>query len=302
MGYIALEMAEALRARSVGVDMIKPGPVFLPWLHPQLAAKVRKELENNGVSLHLGHAITAVEQHPGGLTLASSGPRLEGDLVLVAAGVAPNSQLAQKAGLELGPGRAISVDRHLRTSNPRIYAAGDCADAYHVVTGKKVWIPLALRANRAGWAVADNVTGRPVELPGVAGTAVFMVFDLQVARTGLNAAEARSAGFDPVETVIESRSRAHAHPGAVTIGVQMVGDRATGKLLGVQMVGREGVAHRINAPAAALHACMTVAQFSQCDFAYAPPFSPVWDPMLTAANQLLKQMETQGAEGPVPST
>jgi NADPH-dependent 2,4-dienoyl-CoA reductase/sulfur reductase-like enzyme len=138
--------------------------------------------------------------------------------------------------------------------------------------------------------VADNVTGRPVELPGVAGTAVFKAFDLQVARTGLNAAEAREAGFDPVETVIQSRSRAHAHPGASTIHVQMVADRRTGKLLGAQMVGREGAAHRINAPAVALHAGMTVADFIQCDLAYAPPFSPVWDPLLTAANQLIKAL------------
>jgi NADPH-dependent 2,4-dienoyl-CoA reductase/sulfur reductase-like enzyme len=157
-----------------------------------------------------------------------------------------------------------------------------------VVSGQKVWIPLALRANRAGWAVADAVLGHAVELPGVAGTAVFKVFDLQVARTGLSVAEARAAGFDPVETVIQSRSRAHAHPGSTSIWVQMVGDKQTGRLLGVQMVGKEGVAHRINAPAVALHAGMTVAQFSQCDLAYAPPFSPVWDPLLTAATQLLK--------------
>ena len=124
----------------------------------------------------------------------------------------------------------------------------------------------------------------------MAGTAVFKVFDLQVARTGLNVVEAREAGFDPVETVIQSRSRAHAHPGASTIHVQMVADRRTGKLLGTQMVGREGVAHRINAPAVALHAGMGVEDFIQCDLAYAPPFSPVWDPLLTAANQLFKAL------------
>jgi NADPH-dependent 2,4-dienoyl-CoA reductase/sulfur reductase-like enzyme len=138
--------------------------------------------------------------------------------------------------------------------------------------------------------VADNVTGKRVEIEGIAGTAVFKVFDLQVARTGLNMAEARGAGFDPVEAMIVSRSRAHAHPGNSEIMVQMVGDRKTGLLLGVQMVGREGVAHRINAPAVALHKKMTVEELSGCDLAYAPPFSPVWDPLLTAANQLLKMM------------
>jgi len=291
MGYIALEMCEALRARGLAVDMIKPGPVFVPWLHPDLTAVVRQEVEANQVRIHLGRQLQRIEPAgEEGFRVLSDGPTLECELVLLAVGVAPNSQLAEKAGLQLGPQRSIHVDKGLMTSCQDIYAAGDCADAVHVVTGRDVWIPLALRANRAGWAVADNVTGRPVELPGVAGTAVFKVFDLQVARTGLNAYEAREAGFDPVETVIQSRSRAHAHPGASTIHVQMVADRRTGKLLGAQMVGREGVAHRINAPAVALHAGMTVADFIQCDLAYAPPFSPVWDPLLTAANQLSKAL------------
>jgi NADPH-dependent 2,4-dienoyl-CoA reductase/sulfur reductase-like enzyme len=291
MGYIALEMCEALRARGLAVDMIKPGPVLLPWLHPGLAGVVRQELQDNEVRLHLGRNPQRIESAESSrLRVVSEGTEMECDLVLAATGVAPNSGLAEKAGLQLGPQRSIHVDKTLMTSCHDIYAAGDCADAVHVVTGRDVWIPLALRANRAGWAVADNLTGRPVELPGVAGTAVFKVFDLQVARTGLNVVEAREAGFDPVETVIQSRSRAHAHPGSSTIHVQMVGDRRTGKLLGAQMVGREGAAHRINAPAVALHAGMTVADFIQCDLAYAPPFSPVWDPLLTAANQLYKAL------------
>ena len=138
--------------------------------------------------------------------------------------------------------------------------------------------------------MADHVCGHAVDIPGVAGTAVFKVFDLQVARTGLTVKEAEQAGFDPVDTVIRARSRAHAHPGSKTIWVHIVGDSRSGRLLGLHMVGPEGVAHRINAPAVALHRKMTVEEFSQCDLAYAPPFSPVWDPMLTAAIQLLKQL------------
>jgi NADPH-dependent 2,4-dienoyl-CoA reductase/sulfur reductase-like enzyme len=122
------------------------------------------------------------------------------------------------------------------------------------------------------------------------GTAVFKVFDLQVARTGLSVKEAEEAGFEPAEAVITARSRAHAHKGNTPILVQIVGDLKSGRLLGVQMVGKEGAAHRIDAPAIALHKGMTVEEFSQCDLAYAPPFSPTWDPMLTAANQLLKKM------------
>jgi len=290
MGYIALEMCEALRARNVDVAMVKPRPVFLPWLHQDLSQMVKEEVETKGVNLYPGHEVQGIEQVDGRLKVLCPDLELEGEMVLVAIGVTPNSQLAEDVGIALGIKKSIAVDKRLRTSENHIYAAGDCADAYHVVTGEKTWIPLALRANRAGWAVADNVTGKDVALPGIAGTAVFKVFDLQVARTGLNGDEAKRWGFEPVETMIQGRTRAHAHPGASKIGVHMVGDRKTGRLLGVQMVGKEGAAHRIDAPAVALQAKMTVEEFVQCDLAYAPPFSPVWDPMLTAANQLLKKL------------
>jgi NADPH-dependent 2,4-dienoyl-CoA reductase/sulfur reductase-like enzyme len=290
MGYIALEMCEALIANNIAVDMVKPRPVFIPWMNDTLSAAVRKEVESNMVNIHIGHEIRCIEKTDKGLKVICNDIVLEGDMVIVAIGVAPNSGLAADAGLDLGPKRSIAVDKRLITSDENIYSAGDCADAFHVVTGDRTWIPLALRANRAGWAVADNVTGKKVEIEGVAGTAVFKVFDLQVARTGLSIPEAQKAGFDPVEVMIISRSRAHAHPGNSEIKVQMVGDRKTGLLLGVQMVGREGVAHRINAPAVALHKKMTVEELSGCDLAYAPPFGPVWDPLLTAANQLLKMM------------
>jgi NADPH-dependent 2,4-dienoyl-CoA reductase/sulfur reductase-like enzyme len=290
MGYIALEMGEALLARDIQVEMVKPRPTLLPWMNPELAAVIRDELEKHGVGLHPGNSIQRIEGRKGRLQVICDNQVLEAQMVLVAAGVKPNSDLAARAGLELGPAGSIAVDDSLQTSDKNIYAAGDCADAYHVVTGGKTWIPLALRANRAGWAVADNVVGREVRLPGVAGTAVFKVLDLQVARTGLSIAEAERFGFRPAEAVIKSRSRAHAHPGNSAIWVQMVGDIPTGRLLGAQLVGREGAAHRVNAVAVALHRQMTVEAFSQCDLAYAPPFGPVWDPLLTAANQLLKKL------------
>ncbi len=290
MGYIAFEMCEAFRARGVNVEMIKPRPVFIPWMNEQLASIVKKEVEANQVKVHLGEPIERIEKKAKRLQVICPKLQLDGDMVLVAVGVRPNSGLAENAGLALGPGKSIAVDRMLCTSNPDIYAAGDCTDAFHVVTGEKTWIPLALRANRAGWAVADNVLGGKVELQGVAGTAVFKVFDLEVARTGLSVEEARKAGFDPAEVVIQSRSRAHNYPGSSTISVQLVGDKKTGRLLGAQMVGKEGAAHRINAPAVALHAKMSVEEFSQSDLAYAPPFGPSWDPLLTAANQLVKAL------------
>ncbi|MBF0302730.1 MAG: FAD-dependent oxidoreductase [Desulfamplus sp.] len=308
MGYIGLEMCEALRARSIEVAMVKPSSRFLPWMVPQLADVVKQELDANGVKIYSGYDIQRVvqadknenkkAQSNGGSPLAvicknlssSEDLTLDADIVIVASGVKPCSQLAVEAGLETGISGEISVDKALQTSDDNIYAAGDCADAFHVVTGTKCWIPLALRANRAGWAVADNVCGIETFLPGVAGTAVFKVFELQVARTGLTVKEALNSGFDAVEVVIQTRSKAHAHPGSQTIHVAISGDKKTGRLIGVQMVGKDGVAHRINAAAVALHAKMTVADFAQTDLAYAPPFGPVWDPLLTAANQLLKKL------------
>jgi len=290
MGYIALEMCEALRARSIDVDMVKPRPVFLPWMEKELADVVKNEAETHQIKLYLGHTIEKIDVENKRLKVICSDLVLEADMVLVAIGIKPNNELAIQASLDLGVKNAIAVNKKLQTSNENIYAAGDCCDAYHVVTGEKAWIPLALRANRAGWAAADNVCGKSVELPGIAGTAVFKVFDLEVARTGLTVDEASHFGFDPVKVMIKARSRAHAHPGASVIHVQMVGDRRTGRLLGAQMLGKEGVAHRINAPAVALHNRMTVEDYCQTDLAYAPPFGPTWDPTLTAANQLLKRI------------
>ncbi len=290
MGYIALEMAETLRELSIAVGMVKPGPTFLPWLYGDMAKVVREELEDNDVALYPGTEITAVEKSESGLKVVCGDRTLPCDMVLVGIGVRPNSSLAGACGLKIGVNGSIAVDRKLRTSVDCIYAAGDCADAYHVVTEEKTWIPLALRANRAGWTAADNACGREMELAGIVGTAVFRTFQMEVARTGLTLEEAMKAGFNARQMMIKSQSRAHAHGGESPIWVNMVGDKATGRLLGVQMVGKEGVAHRINAPAVALHAMMTVAEYSQTDLGYAPPFGPTWDPTLTAANQLLKKL------------
>lgn len=290
MGYIALEMCEALRQRGYGVQMIKPRKQLLPWMDRPLAQTVQQTLDSNGVTLRLGESVQDIASANGRICARTEDNHIEVDMVLTAIGVKPCSHLAQSAGLELGVQGAIAVDRQMRTSDPAIYAAGDCADAYHVVSQKRTWIPLALRANRTGWAVADHLCGKDVDLPGVAGTAVFKVFDMQVARTGLNRAEALDAGFTPQTVTITANSRSGHYPGGSPVQVHVVGDQKSGRLLGAQMVGRESVAHRINAAAVALHAKMTVAQFAQCDLAYAPPFGGVWDPLLIASNQLLKKL------------
>jgi NADPH-dependent 2,4-dienoyl-CoA reductase/sulfur reductase-like enzyme len=289
-GYIGLEMADAFHARGIKVIMVDILPRLLPWLPPETAELVKQELEGKGIEVHLEVDINAFQPDGTSVRALIDDRELVADMILIAAGIVPNSELAAQAGLDLGPKKSIAVDKFLRTSDRDIYAAGDCADSFHVVTGQRVWIPLALIANRAGWAVADNVTGRHVELTGIVGSAAFKVLDLEVARTGLSFAEARQAGFEPVEASIKSRSRAHAHPGNQTIHVNLIADTKTGKLLGGSIVGKEGAAHRIDSMAVALHAGMRVDQFFQCDMAYAPPFSPVWDPLLTAANQLMKNL------------
>ncbi len=293
MGYINLEMAESLRTLGIDVAMVKPGPELLPWMDRSLAGRVQEELDQNGIELYPGWRIQRIESRAERLHVLCEEGALSGDFVLVGVGVQPNSQLAVDAGLELGPEGSIAADRTMRTSDPNIFAAGDCADAYHVVTGGKTFIPLALRANRSGWAAGDNACGGDVRLDGVAGTSVFRVLGLEVAATGINSDQAREHGFDPAGVSIQSRSRAHGHPGSRTIRVFLTGDRRSGRLLGAQMVGGEGVAHRINAVAVALHAGMDVEAFSQTDLAYAPPFGPVWDPLLTAARQLLKKLEQE---------
>ncbi len=290
MGYIALEMCEALHLRGIEVEMVKPRPDLLPWMPRELAADVQETLEAHDVVLHLEMGVQRIEQDGKRLKVICPDLSISTDMVLVAVGVRPNSGLASDAGLKLGASDAIAVNRQLQTSDSAIYSGGDCADAFHVVTGRRSWVPLALRANRAGWAVADHICGKPVNLPGIAGPAVFKVFDQQVARTGLTLTEAGKTGYDAQSVTITSGSRAHLYPGGTKVQVHMVGDKSSGKLLGVQMVGKESVAHRINAAAVALHAGMTVAQFVQCDLAYAPPFGGVWDPLLVAANQLVKKL------------
>ena len=290
MGYIALEMCETLVGLNIEVDMVKPNPVFLPWLEQSMAQVIKAELESKGVGVHAGHVVERIDNTAKGLQVRCGDLTLSADMVLVGIGIRPCSRIAENAGLELSTSNSIAVDRQLKTSNPNIYAAGDCADAYHVVTGQKTWIPLALRANRAGWAAADNVIGKNASLDGVAGTSVFRVFDYEVARTGLSLVEAQKAGFEAVENTIQSSSRAHSYGEGHPIQVNLVGDKKSGRLLGAQIIGKEGAAHRINGPAVALHNRMTVAGYSQTDLAYAPPFGPTWDPTLTAANQLLKKL------------
>lgn len=290
MGYIALEMAESFTKRGIRVSMIKERKQLLPWMLPELSAIVGKELNKNRVKYLAEMPLESIKTTKEGLTVKAGGEEINCDIVLVAIGVKPISKLATDAGLDIGAAGAISINENMTTSDPDIYAAGDCADCKHIVSDQKTWIPLALTANRGGRIAADNMIGNPVQLKGIAGTGVFKVFDLEIARTGLSLKEANELGYNPVYKAVVSKSKAHIYPGAESISLSFIVDKTSRKILGAQMVGKEGVARRINAVVVALHANMTIDEFYNCDLAYAPPYSPVWDPMLTASSVLISKL------------
>jgi NADPH-dependent 2,4-dienoyl-CoA reductase/sulfur reductase-like enzyme len=286
-GYVGIEMAEAFSAHDLEVHLFEVLPHTLQPFGTEAASVVEDHLREQGVKLHLETPVDAILGDDHVEAVAAASTRVPVDLVLVGVGVAPETKLATEAGIETGPTGAIATDDYGRTNDGHVYAAGDCAESTHVVTGDPDHVPLALTANRAGRAVGQTVAGDPTQVGKTAGTAAVKAFDLAVARTGLLDTErARDAGFDPVSSTVTTRSRAHYYPDGADIQITMLGDRKSGRVLGASMVGREGVAKRIDTVAAALHTELTARQLSSLDLAYAPPFSPVWDPVLTAAKVL----------------
>jgi NADPH-dependent 2,4-dienoyl-CoA reductase/sulfur reductase-like enzyme len=286
-GYVGIEMAEALDARGLDVSLFEMLPHVLQPFGEPVAEEVEAHLRDQGVDLHLD---TAVEGFSGGDAVSAvdleDEDSVPADVVIVGVGVAPNTELAEPAGIETGPTGAIATDEYGRTNVENVFAAGDCAEATNVVTGEPAHVPLALTANRAGRAIAQTVTGDPTPTGEIAGTAIVKAFDLGAARTGIvDEAEAAEAGFDPVSVTIQAPSRAHYYPGATELTVTLLADRDTGRVLGGSLVGREGV-KRVDTVATALSASLTVDELQNLDLAYAPPFSPTWDPVLTAGRVL----------------
>jgi NADPH-dependent 2,4-dienoyl-CoA reductase/sulfur reductase-like enzyme len=211
------------------------------------------------------------------------------DMVVVAAGFKPNVELARDAGVELGRTGAIRASDRMETNLRGVYAAGDCAEVNHLVTGRPTWIPLGTTANKTGRVAGANAAGARERFPGIVGTSIVAVFGTGFATSGLTASQARAEGFSPLAVQIEAKSKPGYFHGSKT-SVELVADRATRKLLGGSVVGEDGAAGRVNVIATALEAGMRVDQFEQLDLAYSPPFSPVWDPLLIAAQQLLKKL------------
>jgi NADPH-dependent 2,4-dienoyl-CoA reductase/sulfur reductase-like enzyme len=275
-------MAEAFLQRGWRqVTVVDHAPEVMGTLDPDMGALVSQAMRDEGIDVRCDTGVTGFED---GVVHTTDGP-IEHDLVVLGLGVVPNTALAEEAGLELGPRRSIAVDRRQHTSAEGVWAAGDCCRSFHRIADEWVHIALGTVANKQGRVAGINIGGGYATFPGVVGTAVTKLCSLEVARTGLSEREARLAGFEFEAATIESTSRAGYYPEPGRLTVKFVVERRSGRLLGAQIVGREGAAKRIDVVATALTAGMTVEEMTALDLSYAPPFSPVWDPVLIAARK-----------------
>jgi NADPH-dependent 2,4-dienoyl-CoA reductase/sulfur reductase-like enzyme len=292
-GYIGVEMAEALLRRGYDVTVLERAPEPMTRLDPDLGRLVAEAMRGMGVRLVTGVEVEVVETDDNGQAtgVCAGGTTYPADVVVLGLGVRPATDLAREAGLPLGETGGLRVDSRMRVAGQDgIWAAGDCVESWDRVGERWVHVPLGTHANKQGLVVGTCLGGSDLEFPGVVGTAMSKVCDLEVARTGLGAREATDLGRDVVTATIETTTRAGYMPGARPMAVKMVGDRGDRRLLGAQIVGREGAATRIDTCAMALCAQVTVDELVMSDLGYAPPFSSVWDPVQVAARALAARM------------
>jgi NADPH-dependent 2,4-dienoyl-CoA reductase/sulfur reductase-like enzyme len=287
-GYIGVEMAEAFARLGLAVTVIiRSSQVMRATVDDDVRELVQAELARHGVEIVQGSP-TTFEGRDRVEAVATEAGRYPCDLVLLGLGAQPNVELAQAAGVALGSSDAIAVNDDMSTNLPGVYAAGDCCEALHRVTGQPAYIPLGSTANKQGRVAGENAAGGQAAFGGVVGSMVVRCFDLVVATTGLTAVQARALGYDVRETMIRASDMSHYFPGAADIHVKLVAEVGTDRLLGGQIAGRKGVAKRADILATALYGRMTVADLRRLDLTYAPPFAPVWDPILVAANVAAK--------------
>ncbi|MDI9830537.1 FAD-dependent oxidoreductase [Streptomyces sp. KAU_LT] len=290
-GYIGVEMAEALINRGYEVTVVNRGSEPMATLDPDMGRLVREAMEGLGITMVSDAEVTKILTGDDGhvRAVATEDAEYPADVVVLGIGVRPETTLARAAGLPLGEHGGLLTDRSMRVrGHTDVYAGGDCVEVLDLVSGQERHVALGTHANKHGQVVGTNVGGGYATFPGVVGTAVSKVCDLEIARTGLREKDARRAGLRYVTATIESTSRAGYYPGASPMTVKMLAELRTGRLLGVQIVGREGAAKRVDVAAVALTAGMTVEQMTSLDLGYAPPFSPVWDPVLVAARKASK--------------
>ena len=287
-GYIGLEMAEAFVQRGLEVTVVDAAPQPLSTLDPDVGALVADAVRALGITLHSGEQVTGIRTGAGGeaIGVLTAEREIPADVVVLGLGVRPNTALARDAGVKIGVTGGIVTDMRMRTaSHGNVWAAGDCVQTMNRVSSQPVHVPLGTHANKQGRVAGINIGGGYATFPGVVGTAVTRVCSLEVARTGLGEAEAERAGLRYVSTLTESTTRAGYFPGARPITIKMIAEKRSGRLLGAQIVGEEGAAKRIDVLATAIWTGMTVEEVSGLDLSYAPPFAPVWDPVLIAARK-----------------
>ena len=285
-GYIGLEMADALILRVLSVTVVEHSATVLKTVDPSLGQMVAAELQKHGAEVATGVVVESIKPEGDQLLVSgSNGFQVKADLVLVSVGVKPLTTVAETAGVELGLRGAIKVNRKMETNVPDIYAAGDCVETWHRVLKQDVYLPLGTTAHKQGRIAGENAVGGDHQFAGTLDTQVVKIFELAVARTGLNDAEARAVGFDPLTVAMETWDHKVYYPGAHRLKIRVTGDRQSGRLLGAQMAGHyQGeVAKRIDVFATALFHGMTVEALSELDLNYTPPLSSPWDPVQMSA-------------------
>ena len=290
-GYIGLEMAEALLRRGSGISLVQRRSQVMGTLDPDMGSIISHGLRRMGVSLYLNESVQGFEVNKGRVTgVVTENRTLPAELVILGTGVRPNTGLAKAAGIPLGEQGAIRVNVRMQTETAGVWASGDCAESFHLVSRRPVYIALGTVANKHGRVAGINLGGGYATFPGVVGTAVTKVCEMEVARTGLNEEEIARWGLECVSAKIEGLTRAGYYPDTGKITVKLLAEKGSGRLLGGQIVGGEGSAKRIDVIAAALHAGFTIEDMINLDLGYAPPFSPVWDPVLIAARVAAKRL------------
>lgn len=279
-GFISLELAENLRGQGMEVTIVQRPKQLMNPFDPDMASFIHAEMRKHGVRLALGHTVEGFEEKAGGVdVLLKDEAPLHADMVVLAIGVTPDTQIAKDAGLALGLKGSIVVNDRMETSEPDIYAVGDAVQVRHYVTGQDAVIALAGPANKQGRIAADNICGGDSRYPGSQGSSIIKVFDITAAVTGLNETNARKAGIDADKVILSPMSHAGYYPGGRLMTMKVVFEKGTYRLLGAQIVGYEGVDKRIDVLATAIHAGLSAVQLKELDLAYAPPYSSAKDPV-----------------------
>lgn len=288
-GYIGLEMAEALVRRGMEVSLVERAEQVMLTLDTDMGALVSEALMAVGVKLFREESLQGFDVRDGRVQRVVTDKRtLPADIVILGMGVRPNAALAKEAGISLGEKGSITLNDRMQTDVEGVWAAGDCAQSFHLISKRPFYVALGTVANKQGRVAGINIGGGTAAFPGVVGTAVSKICAAEVARTGLQERELKQLGWKYVSERIESRTRAGYYPKAGRITVKVLAEKGSGRLLGGQIVGYEGAAKRIDILATALHGGMTVQEMVHLDLSYAPPYAPVWDPVLMAARQVEK--------------